>query len=190
MEGETACKERPPGLAGTGIGAEYESYDWCEQNLRWWFAGGAQNYLKFILKLYTINCPFHTSSLTDESLSVHHHYFNIILQNQSIIMRAFLTANWNFSPGLILFLSSWCEEIDWEEWSQSIIVSATKLSNLSTSPDRIFIADWWKSFQFDHLSTIIHQKARVFGIKLNISGIQGWSIFIWTICLKDTWLSF
>ena len=30
-------------------------------------------------------------------------------------MRAFLTANWNFSPGLIFFLSSWCEEIDWEE---------------------------------------------------------------------------
>ena len=79
MEGETSCSERPPWLAGTGIGAEYESYDWCEQNLRWWFAGGTWNYLKFILKLYTLNCPFHTSHRT-ESLSVHHQYFNLNLQ--------------------------------------------------------------------------------------------------------------
>lgn len=41
-------------------------------------------------------------------------------------MRAFLTANWNFSPELIFFLSSWCEEIDWYERSLSINMSATQ----------------------------------------------------------------
>lgn len=62
--------------------------------------------------------------------------------------------------------------------------SAQKLVNI-TRPD----IHRWLMKEFS-ISTMNHQKARVFGIILNISGTQGWSIFIWTICLKDTWLSF
>ena len=70
-------------------------------------------------------------------------------------------------------LSSWREEIDWYERSLSINMSATQrkqLVNKSTSADRIHIAD--ERVQYDHHSTMNHQKACVFCI-INISGTQG-----------------